>query len=66
MISVRGGTPLISEAERLVMFDSLDEQMKHDEREQSSTKERVLRYIAIGAVSVLVFGGLIVAVGKFQ
>jgi hypothetical protein len=66
MISVRGGTPLISQAERLVMFDSLDEQMKHDEREQSSTKERVLRYIAIGAVSVLVFGGLIVAVGKFQ
>jgi hypothetical protein len=48
------------------MFDSLDEQMKHDEREQSSTKERVLRYIAIGAVSVLVFGGLIVAVAKFQ
>jgi hypothetical protein len=48
------------------MFDSLDEQMKHDEREQSTTKERVLRYLAIGAVSVLVFGGLIVAVGRFQ
>jgi hypothetical protein len=48
------------------MFDSLDEQMKHDEREQSSTKERVLRYIAIGAASVLIFGGLIVAVRRFQ
>jgi len=34
------------------MFDSLDEQMKHDEREQSTTKERILRYIAIGAASV--------------
>jgi hypothetical protein len=48
------------------MFDSLDEQMKHDEREQSTTKERVLRYLAICAVSVLVFGGLIVAVQRFQ
>ncbi len=48
------------------MFDSLDEQMKHDEREQTTTKERILRYIAIGAASVLFFGGLIVAVQKFQ
>jgi hypothetical protein len=48
------------------MFDSLDEQMKHDEQEQSSAKERILRYIAIGAASVLIFGGLIVAVQRFQ
>lgn len=48
------------------MFDSLDEQMKHDEREQISTKEKVIRYITIGAVSVLIFGGLVEAVQHFQ
>jgi hypothetical protein len=48
------------------MFDSLDEQMKHDEHEQTTTKERVLRYLAICGVSILVFGGLIVAVQRFQ
>ena len=48
------------------MFDSLDEQMKHDLQEQVSTKERIIRYITIGAVSVLVFGGLVVAVQQFQ
>ncbi len=48
------------------MFDSLDEQMKQDDREQVSTKERVIRYITIGAVSVLVFGGLVEAVQHFQ
>jgi hypothetical protein len=40
------------------MFDSLDEQMKHDEQAQSSLKERVLRYIAIAAACVLIIGGL--------
>jgi hypothetical protein len=48
------------------MFDSLDEQMKRDEQEQTSTKERVLRYVAISAVSVLVFGGLAIAIQHFQ
>ncbi len=40
------------------MFDSLDEQMKHDEHEQSSNKERMLRLGRCSIVSVLVFGGL--------
>ena len=44
------------------MFDSLDETMKHDEQEQSSTKERLIRYFAIGVVSVLACAGLFVAV----
>jgi hypothetical protein len=44
------------------MFDSLDDQMKHDALEQTTRKERVMRYIAIGAVSLLVFGGLVIAV----
>jgi hypothetical protein len=38
------------------MFDSLDEQIKQDEK--SSTKELVLRYVAIGAACVLIIGGL--------
>lgn len=44
------------------MFDSLDETMKHDEHEQSTLKERLFRYVTIGAVSVLAFGLLVVAV----
>ena len=48
------------------MFDSLDEQMKHDLRGQVSTRERMIRYLAIGAASVLVFGGLVVAAQYWQ
>ncbi|MGH9674636.1 MAG: hypothetical protein ACRD44_15765 [Bryobacteraceae bacterium] len=40
------------------MFDSLDEQMKQDAKAASTTKERVLEWIAIVAVSIVVFGGL--------
>lgn len=40
------------------MFDSLDEQMKHDAKESTSTRERILEWVAIAAVSVVVFGGL--------
>jgi hypothetical protein len=47
------------------MFDSLDEQLKKVEQHESTTKERLLRYLAIAAVSVLIFGGIIVAVQKF-
>ncbi|MGA2716383.1 MAG: hypothetical protein ABSG41_25085 [Bryobacteraceae bacterium] len=48
------------------MFDSLDEQMKKDEKQQSTTSERVVRYLAIAAVSVLIFGGLVLAVQHLQ
>ncbi len=40
------------------MFDSLDEQMKHDDALETTPKERVLRWVAVAVVSVLVFGGL--------
>jgi hypothetical protein len=40
------------------MFDSLDEQMKKDERKETSTTERIVRWVAVGIVSVIVFGGL--------
>jgi amino acid permease len=48
------------------MFDSLDDQLKKVEQHESTTKERILRYLAIAAVSVLIFGGIIIAVQKFQ
>jgi hypothetical protein len=48
------------------MFESLDEQIKRDERRESSTKERLLLYLTISAVSVLIFGGLVVAVQHLQ
>jgi cell division protein FtsL len=50
----------------LTMFDSLDEQIKRDEKGQSSTREKVLLYLTISAVSVLIFGGLIIAVQHLQ
>ena len=40
------------------MFDSLADQMKHDEQEVTSNKQRVLQYTVIGVLSVLVFVGL--------
>jgi hypothetical protein len=44
------------------MFDSLDEQMKHDAKAASTRKERVFEWIAIVAVSIVVFGGLFLGV----
>jgi len=40
------------------MFESLDDQMKHDAQAEASTKERVLKYFIIGVVSVVVVGGI--------
>ena len=48
------------------MFDSLDEQMKHDEAVEETTRERVFRWVLIGLVSVAVFGGLFIAVRWFS
>lgn len=40
------------------MFESLDDQMKHDDTESSSASERWIRNASIVIVSLLVFGGL--------
>jgi len=40
------------------MFESLADQIKHDNQEQHTTKERVLEFSAIAVLSVLAFGGL--------
>jgi hypothetical protein len=44
------------------MFDSLDEQMKHDDAITSTQRERLLRYAMIAVTSVLVFGGVCAAI----
>ncbi|HWF09244.1 MAG TPA: hypothetical protein VG297_12320 [Bryobacteraceae bacterium] len=48
------------------MFESLDEQIKRDDKRESSMKERLILYLTISAVSVLIFGGIVVAVQHLQ
>lgn len=40
------------------MFDSLEERMKQDERAESTTTERLIRWALVAIASVLVFGGV--------
>ena len=40
------------------MFDSLDDQMKHDRKVESSTKERAFKYLTIAVLAVVLFAGL--------
>ena len=44
------------------MFESLSDQMRDDARGQQSTKERLFVYLAIAALSLLIFGGLLFGV----
>jgi len=44
------------------MFDSLDEQIRSDDHKMLTSRERVVRWTLIILVSVVVFGGLYVAV----
>lgn len=44
------------------MFESLDDQMKHDQDASSTPKERFLKWVLVGIVSVLLFGGLYMGV----
>jgi hypothetical protein len=39
------------------MFDSLDETMRKDAKSASSTAERTMVWLAVAAVSILVFVG---------
>ena len=48
------------------MFDSLDETMKHDEEAQSTRSERLFKYAAVAVVSVLVFGGIFLAIQMME
>ena len=48
------------------MFDSLDEQIRSDEHKMTSNRERMVRWVLVGAVSVVVFGGLYLAMHFMQ
>ena len=44
------------------MFESLDDQMKQDDKALESTKETVLKWVVGAVLAVAIFGGLVFAV----
>lgn len=48
------------------MFDSLADQIRHDEHEQVSSRERLVQWVVVAILSILVFGGLYFAVQMLQ
>jgi hypothetical protein len=44
------------------MFDSLDDQMKQDDKALKSTKETVLKWVVGAVLAVAIFGVLVFAV----
>jgi len=44
------------------MFDSLDEQMKHDDATGTTARQRMLKWALISAASLLFFGGVYAAI----
>ena len=47
------------------MFDSLDDKMKIDRDRESTPKQRMMMWAAIGVVSIAIFAGLLMGVMKF-
>jgi hypothetical protein len=43
------------------MFESLEERIEQDENKDVSHRDRLLRYLAISAISMVVVGGLVAA-----
>ena len=41
------------------MFDSLAEQMRHDDHVQVSNFERAVRWTAVAVLSLVIFGGIL-------
>ncbi len=48
------------------MFDSLADQIRHDEHLQTSNTERYLRWFAVAVASLLVFGGVLAGIHFLQ
>ena len=40
------------------MFDSLEERIRHDDAEDTTTKQRMFKGLLVAVISVLLFGGL--------
>ena len=47
------------------MFESLSEQIKHDDERAATTGERLAKWAAIAIAAVVVFGGLFLAIHVF-
>lgn len=44
------------------MFESLDDRIKHDEEQETTQKERILKWVVVGVVSIVLFTGLYMGV----
>jgi hypothetical protein len=44
------------------MFESLDDQMKHDDMETTTPREKYLRWALVAIVSIALFSGLYMGV----
>ena len=44
------------------MFDSLDEQMRHDELKGSTNQQRVMHWVMIGLIAAIAIGGIALGV----
>lgn len=52
--------------EVFTMFESLDETMKHDEQRESTSRERITKYIVTALVSIVVVGGLLFSIRMLE
>ena len=48
------------------MFDSLDEQIKHDEAAVTTKSERMFKWAIVAITSLLVFGGLYLGLNMME
>ena len=48
------------------MFDCLADQIRNDEQNQVTSRERLLRWVAVGVLSVLIFGGMYAGIQILQ
>lgn len=48
------------------MFDSLAEQMRHDDHVQVGNFERAMRWTAVAVLSLAIFGGILFGVQFLQ
>lgn len=44
------------------MFESLDEQIRHDEQKGTTSQQRMMHWVVIGLIAAVVIGGLCLGV----
>jgi len=48
------------------MFDSLSDQIREDEHKQVNQTERIVRWVVVGVLSIVLFGGLYMGIRLLQ